>query len=165
RRLVAHHAVATDLHAKRIEEHHRIHRLERPALPGERLGHDFVGDRADEVGRHLGAVALGQKRLYLAHAHAAGVHRDDALIKVGETAFMFGNQHRSETAVPVARQIDPQGTVVGDDRLAGGTIALVGLTVRLALAWRITQMQLHFGAHRAFTYGLVEGGHQVLDLG
>ena len=56
-RLVAHHRVLADLHAQRVEEDHRVHRLQRPGLPGGDLGHDRVGDRADELGRHLRAVA------------------------------------------------------------------------------------------------------------
>lgn len=69
------HAVVADLDPQRVEEHHRIHRLERAVLPAQRLGHHFVGDRADEIGRDLSALAFGQKRLNLAHAHAAGVSR------------------------------------------------------------------------------------------
>ena len=72
--LVADDPVAADLDPQRIEEHDWIHRLQRPVLPGRRLGHDLVGDRADEVRRGLRAVGLVEELLDLANAHAAGVH-------------------------------------------------------------------------------------------
>lgn len=163
--LVAHHAITADLYAQCVEEDHRIHRLKRSVLPAQGLGHHLVGDRADEIGRNLGAVGLGQKRLDLAHAHATRVHRDDALVKAGETALVFGNQDRLEATVAVPRQFNPERAVIRDDGLAAGTVALVGLAFGFGLARRIAQMPVHLGAHRALDDGLVERQHQVLDLG
>jgi len=45
--LVAHDGILADLDPQRVEEHHRVHRLERAALPGAHLGHHRVGDRTD----------------------------------------------------------------------------------------------------------------------
>lgn len=85
------------------------------SLPGGDLGHDFVGDRADELGRNLSAVLLLQKALDLTHGHAPGVHRNDLVIKAGETPFVFGDQYGRETAVSVARNLDTQGAVLGQN--------------------------------------------------
>ena len=38
-----------NLHPQRVEEHHRIEWLERPALPRRDLRHDRIGDRTDQV--------------------------------------------------------------------------------------------------------------------
>lgn len=108
---------------------------------------------------------LSQKPLNLAHAHAAGVHRNDAFVEAGETALVLGNQDRLEAAVTVAGDFDPNRAAIGDDRLAAGAVALVSLTGRLGLARRVAQMQIHLGAHRALDDGLVERQHQVLHLG
>lgn len=123
--LVADHAVVADLDPQRVEEDDRIHRLKWTALPAQRLGHHLVGDRADEVGRHLGAVVLSRKPVDLAHAHAAGVHRNDAFVEAGETAFVLGNQVRLEAAVTVAGDFAPNRAAIGNDRLAAGAVALV----------------------------------------
>ncbi|OJA21702.1 hypothetical protein BGV47_32940 [Burkholderia ubonensis] len=107
---------------------------------------------------------LGQKPLNLAHAHAARVHRDDALVEAGEAAFVLGNQDRLEAAIAVTRHLDPDRAAIGDDGLAAGAVAFVGLAGRLGLARLIAQMQIHLGAHCAFDERLVERQHQVLHL-
>jgi hypothetical protein len=95
---LAHDRFSADLHAQRVEEDHRVHRFERAALPSSDLGHDRVGDRADEIGADLSAVLLGQKPLDLAHRHAARVHRHDLVVKAREAALVLGNQQRLEGA-------------------------------------------------------------------
>lgn len=85
-------------------------------LDGSRLGHDFVGDRADEVRGDFGSVALSQKRLNLAHAHAARVHGNNALIEAGKAPLMLRDQNRIEAAIAVAWQFDPHRAAVGDQR-------------------------------------------------
>ncbi len=163
-RLVADPAVVADLDPQRVEEHHRVHRLQRPVLPGDRLRHDLVGNRADEVGRDLGAVALGQERLDLAHAHASGVHGDDPVIKPGEATFMLGDQDRGEGAVPVAGKLHAHRTTLGQQGLAAGAVALVGLAFGLVFAWPISQMQVHLRGHRPLDHCLLERQEQVLNL-
>ncbi len=39
-----------NLHPQRIEEHHRIHRLERAALPRRHVADDAIGDGANQIG-------------------------------------------------------------------------------------------------------------------
>ncbi|EEF27747.1 conserved hypothetical protein [Ricinus communis] len=109
--------------------------------------------------------ALESVGLDLAHAHATRVHRDDALVKAGEAALVFGDQDRLEAAVAVARQLDPDDATIGDDRLAAGAVALVGLASGFGSARRIPQMQIHLRTHRAFDNRLVKRQHQILHLG
>lgn len=97
-RLVADRALVTDLHPQRIEEHQGIDRLERSVLPLGDLVQDGVGHRADQVGRDVDAVELGQVAIGLcpiprsdvsgadrdlADRHTAGVHRHDLVVKAG----------------------------------------------------------------------------------
>src|SRR5690606_22952453 len=121
---VADHAIAADLDAQRIEENDWIHRFQRTALPGNSLGHDFVGHRADEVRRHVGAVALGQESLNLAHAHAPGIDGDDAFIKAGKSALVLRDQNGFKAAIAIPGQIYAHGATIRNDRFAAGTVAL-----------------------------------------
>jgi len=79
-RLVANEPFIADLHPDRIEEHQRVAGIERAALPlRDRLQH-CVGDRRDQVGRHVDAVQLLQMSADLAYRHAACVHRHDLVV-------------------------------------------------------------------------------------
>src|SRR5690606_40952162 len=101
------------------------------ALPHCGFGHDLVGNRADEIGRDLRAVVLCDKRLDLAHAHPARVHRNDAFVEAAEAPLVLGDQDRLEAAVPVTRYVDPDRAPTGEYRLARAAVALVGLLGRL----------------------------------
>jgi hypothetical protein len=46
-------ALVADLDPKRVEEHQRIERLERPVLPFGDLVEHGVGHRADQIRRHV----------------------------------------------------------------------------------------------------------------
>lgn len=56
-----------DLHPQGIEDHDRIHPLQRPALPVPDLGQDGVGDPADQIGRDLQAIEVEQMGLDIPH--------------------------------------------------------------------------------------------------
>ena len=101
--LVAHHAAFPDLDPQRIEEHHRVHGLQRPGLPGLDLLHDLIGHGADELGADLGAVLLHQQALDLPYRHAPGVHGHDPLIEALEAPLVLRNQDRLEAALTVPR--------------------------------------------------------------
>jgi hypothetical protein len=47
--LVAHHPLVADLHPQRIEEHHRIERLQRAGLPFGHFSRHRVRHRADQL--------------------------------------------------------------------------------------------------------------------
>jgi hypothetical protein len=61
---------------------------------------------------------------------ALGFKRDDLVVETGEAAGVLGNQKRLEASVAVARRVDPQLALVGQDRLGGAAVALVGGGVR-----------------------------------
>jgi len=161
--LVLHHGILANLDPQGIEEDHRIHRFERPRLPGRHFGHHGVGDRADELGRDLGAVLFEQKALDLAHRHAARVHGDDLVVKAGEAPFVLGDQDRGEAPVPVARHVDPQRPLVGQDGLAAGAVAVVVGIGRLLGPRRVAQVVAQFGSQGAFDQRLLEGHRGGID--
>ena len=163
-RLVAHHGVLADLHPQGVEEHHRVHRLQRPRLPGRDLAHHRVGDLADELRRDLHRVHLGQEALDLAHRHAARVHGDDLVVKAGEAPLVLADELRLEAAGAVARHLDGQRAGVGQHRLGALAVAVVGRAFRLGLARRIAQVLAHLGAQRALDERLLELLEDVLQL-
>ena len=64
--LVPDRAFVADLQAQRVKVHDRIHGLERALLPLLDLGQHLVGDRGNQIGRHLQPVQLQQMALNLA---------------------------------------------------------------------------------------------------
>ena len=74
-------ALVAHLDAQGIEEHHRIHRLERALLPGGDLGVDRIGDRANQIGRDLHGIHLGEEGLNLAHGQPARVEGEDLVVR------------------------------------------------------------------------------------
>jgi len=125
--LVPHHRVVADLHPQAIEEHYRVHRLERPVLPGDHLRHHLVGDLADELGRHLGAVHLHQVALDLAHRHAARVHPNDLLVEAREAALVLAHDSRLEAARARSR-----GTSI-----LTGPVSVITVFALLPLRWLV----------------------------
>ena len=147
-RLVAHHRLLADLHPQRIEEHHRIHRLERAALPGADLGHHRIRDGADELGGDLRAVLRGEKSLDLPRRHAAGVHGDDLVVESGEAPLVLADQHRLEAPLTVAGDIDPQRTVLGQHRLGARPIAVIARRLGLLSAGEVPEVMGESSAPR-----------------
>jgi hypothetical protein len=88
--------------------------------------------------------------LDLAHAHAAGVHRHDLLIKARKAPLVFGNQLRikSRQAITGDRQIDRAG--VGQHGLAA--IAVAGVA-GFAL---LIEMMVHLGIERPLGESLLQ---------
>ncbi|MCY1529164.1 hypothetical protein D9M68_642970 [compost metagenome] len=162
--LVAHHRILLDLHTQGIEEDHRVHRLQRARLPGGDFGHDGVGHRADELGRHLHPIALQQEALDLAHRHAARVHGHDLVVEAGEAAFVLGDEHRLEAAGTVARHFDAQWPVACQNGLGTPAIALVAAAgLGLAGAAGVAQVVRHLGAQGALDERLLERGCRFVD--
>src|SRR3954468_18010195 len=101
--LVAYQSFVADLDSQRVEKDQRVDRFQRPRLPGSHFLQHRVGYRADQIGRDLDPVELTQMADNFAGAHAAGVHRDDLVIKPRKAALVSGDQLRIETGMAVAR--------------------------------------------------------------
>ena len=126
-------------------------------MPGCDLAHHFVGDPADQVGRYIDRVHLGQKAFYLAHRHAACVHRNDLVVKAGKAALVPADELGLKRALAVARDVNAQGTAIGQHRLGTLAIAVIGRSAfRLELARCVTQVMAHLGAQRALKNRFLE---------
>jgi len=162
--LVTHHTVFSDLHAQGIKEDHRVHRLQWAGLPGGDFAHDGICDAADELGRHVYGVHLGQKCLNLAHRHAASVHGDDLVVKTSEAALVFADELRLKAASTVTWHLNANSTTVSDDGLGTGAVAVVGDSFGFVLSGAVTQVVTHLRTHGAFDESLLEILKNVSEL-
>ena len=96
-RLVFNEALIADLDPQGVEENDRVDGIERPVLPLAHLVQDGIGDPADEIGRDVDAVKLGQMAPDLAHRHAAGVQAQDLVVEPVEPGLAFGDKLRLES--------------------------------------------------------------------
>lgn len=124
-RLVFDHPLIPDFDSERIEKDHRINRFQRPALPFADLIEDRVGDFADQIGGHLGAVEFGQMALDLPHRHAPPIKADDLLVEAIDAGLALGDDHRFERAGTVARYFDLDLAIVRQQRFAARAVAAV----------------------------------------
>ena len=97
---------APDLDHQAVDQQHRVERIERPALPGDHLLDDLVGDLRDRLPRHLRPVDLEQVLLDVARRQALRVQRDHVARKPVQAPLVLRHRHRLERALPVPR--DPQ---------------------------------------------------------
>lgn len=68
-------AFVADLHPERVEDHDRVHAVERALLPGRPLVHALVGHGTDHGRRDLDLGERLEGLADLAHGHAPGVER------------------------------------------------------------------------------------------
>ena len=123
--LVLHDLVVADLDHDRVQEHHRVDRVQRPGLPGLDLLQDGVGDPGDRLGRQLGPVDLPQVVDDVPHRHAVRVEADDHVVQAArDPPGPLGDQDRLERPRPVPRHLqrhrpDPGLHGLGDVAVAG----------------------------------------------
>jgi hypothetical protein len=159
-RLVAHHRVLSDLHPQCVEVHHRVHRLQRPGLPGRDLGHHGVGHQTDELRRHLGAVLLGQEARDLAHRHATCANGHDLVVKARGAPVVLGDQYGLEAALALSWHIDAHRT---QHRLGARTGEMIASICRLGAAGRTAQVMAQLAAQRTLDERLLERHRSVLN--
>ena len=107
----------TDLDHDRIDQDHRIHRIERPRLERLQVLNDRVSDPADRVPRHLGPVDLGEVGLDVAGRHPLRVERHDVARQPVETTLSLAHRGRLEARVAVPRDSQLDLTDLGRHRL------------------------------------------------
>jgi hypothetical protein len=139
-----------------IEEHDRIHPLERSALPGGHLGDDAIRHRADQIRRDFHGVHFREEALDFPHGHPARVQRQNLVVEAGEAALVFGDQPRLEGALTIPRHVNPQRTVIGQHRLATRSVAMIRRVVRFVAAGRVTQMVRQLPARSMMAF-LIDG--------
>jgi hypothetical protein len=152
--------LVADLHAERVEDHHRIDRIERPRPPFLDLVEHGVGDAADQVGRDLEPVELLEMPADVAHAHPPRVKRDDLVVEPVEPRLALGDQPRLEAALPVARHRDLEQAVLAPQRLAAHAVPSVGLHRRRLLPVLVAEMLGQFGPQHALHQRRLQVPHQ-----
>ncbi|KVN92973.1 hypothetical protein WJ70_14060 [Burkholderia ubonensis] len=136
-RLVLDRAFVANLQPKCVEIHDRIHGLERALLPLLDVGQHLIGNRGNQIRRHLQPVQFQQMALNLANAHAARIHADHVVVEAGQPALILADQLRLERRLPIARNIQLQFAVGRDDRLAARAVAVIAGLALLRLALQV----------------------------
>jgi hypothetical protein len=157
-RFVADMAFIPDLDPQGIEEHQRIDRLQRPRLPGRHFIKHRIGDRRDQVGRHVDAVKLLDMPDDLARAHPTRIHRHDLLVEARKAALILGKQLRVEARLTVSRDRELKRAAIGQNRLAAVAIAAVasGLFTR--------EVAIHLRVQRPLRQRLLQLIEQAIAL-
>src|SRR5712692_7098104 len=155
-RLVAHQPLVADLDPQRIEENHRIDRIERPALPFPNFLENRIGDPADQIGGNLDPVELLQVRLDLANRQTPGIEADDPIVETVEPGLPLGDNLRLEAAVAVARYRELDRAVVAEHRFARMAVAAVSAASAGRVALLVPQMLAQLGTQCALQQFLLE---------
>ena len=121
-------------------------------LPRPGVVHDRVSDAADEVPSDVHAIDLGDVRLDIPRRQAAGVQRQDLVVKALKAPLTLADDLRLKAAITIARRIDPDRTVLGDQRLRRRPVARVarpaGRLLMTFIADVIGQLDLHRTFHQ-----------------
>jgi hypothetical protein len=95
------HVPVPDLHIHTINKDHRIHRIQRPVLPGGYCLHHPVSNGGNGLFRHLCAVDLRQVRGNLTMGQPLRRQRDHQIINSGESPLTLAHDHRLKRALPI----------------------------------------------------------------
>jgi hypothetical protein len=145
-------AFVANLDPNGVEKYDRIAGVERPVLPFRDLFKHGVGDRRDEVGRHVDPVHLVEMAADLAHAHPARVHRNDVVVEIRKPPLIPRDQLRVERPRPITRNLDRHLRGSRQHGLLGGSIP----PVRLAFAALLIEMLVDLGVQNALRQSLLQ---------
>lgn len=123
----------TDFHDDRVDEDHRVDRIQRPARPFGELPGDLLGDPADRVLGDLRPIDLVEVRGDLPGRQTPGGQRQHDLIDPVQAALALGHDHRLERPVTVPGDLDLDRADLGQHRLRPGPVAHVHLERGLAV--------------------------------
>src|SRR5450755_3953126 len=143
-----------DLHHDRVDEDHRVNRVQRAALPFRQAFHDPVGDRADRLLRYFRAVDLGQVRADLPVRQPFRRQGNHQVIDSGQPPLPFSDDSRLETGIAVPRHSELHRPGLGDHRL--GPVAIAGIPAiapgRIVLA--VTEVVIQLALQGALDHHL-----------
>ena len=135
--------IGTDFDHDRIQIEDRIHRIQRPLLPGTEFGHNGVGDLGDQLSRDLYPVDLLQVGPGVTGRHPPRHQRDDQLVEPPKTALMFRDQLRFERGVAISGHLHAHRAGICLDRLGIRAVTVVTRTPPGWVALLIAQMVSH----------------------
>ncbi len=139
-RPVANGSAVADLDVDRVNEQHRVHRVERPALPFGQPLEDPVGDARHHVVGHVRPVDLGQVSRHLASRQPLGHQRDDQVVHAGHAPLPLADDLRFEGSVAVPGHVDLHRADLGQHRLGPGAVAGVPAIAARRLVRLIAQL-------------------------
>ena len=146
-RRVAHLPVA-DLHHDRIDEEHRIERVQRAGGPLGQLTGDLLGDLRDGVFGDLGPIDLLKVCRDLPGGQAAGREGEHDLINPVQTPLALGHDHRLEGPIPIPWHLNLHRADFGQHGLRPRAVAHVGRDRRLPVV--VTEVFGQFGFQGGF---------------
>jgi hypothetical protein len=141
-------AAVADLEHQRVEEHDRIDVVQRPRLPRPRVVHHRVGHPRDQVAANLDAVDLLQMRLDIPGRQAPRIQREDLVVEPLKPPLTLANDLRLEAPIPIARRVDADRAVLGDQRLRRRPVPGIARPARRLLMGLIPQMVGQLDLHR-----------------
>ncbi len=118
----------------------------------------------NQIGRDLHGIHLGEEGLNLAHRQAPRVEGEDLVVKAREPARVLGNELRLERARAIARHLEIQRPVVGEDGFATGAVAVISRRLGFAAPGRIPEMMGQLAAERPLEQRFLEASHRRLDI-
>src|SRR6185369_1698199 len=99
-----------------------------------------VGDRRDETRGYLGAIHLGEVALNLPYGHAAGVERNNLVVKARPAGLVFADELGLEDALAVARDVQRQLAKLPLECLRAMPVAGVASDIGHRIALVVTEM-------------------------
>lgn len=129
-----------DLHPERVEDHDRIHPVQRPALPFADLVEHGIGHTADQIGRDLQPIDLFKMGADIADTQPGGVEPDDLVVHAVDPGLALLNQLLLEVAVPVARNRNLHFPVLTLQNRPRCAVTAIGLP-----RWRVVAFQWQTG--------------------
>src|SRR4029453_12908600 len=82
----------------------------------------------------------------------------------GEPALVLRDQARLERPLAIARDVDRERPVVGQDLFAARAVAMIRRVVGFRPAWRVTEMVCELATERALDNRFLEATHGGVEL-
>jgi len=164
-RAALHGAAVADLQDHAVQEYDRVDVLQRPLGPIADVVHHTVGHPADQVTTDADTVDLLQVRGDIARGESAAVEREDLVVEPLKAALALANDLRLKAPVTIARRVDPDLPMLGDQRLGGRPVACVPRPSGRLLMRLIAQVVGDLDLHRALHQPLGQLGQQPAGAG
>lgn len=143
-----------DLHMDRVDEDHRVDRVQRSGLPLDQALDDAVGDRGDGGLGNLDAVRLGQVGGDLAVGEALRRERDHQVVDAGQASGVLGHDRRREGPVAVPGDRDGHRPDLGGDGLGAAAVARVPAVPSFDRVLRIAEVIVYLALERCLEHEL-----------
>jgi hypothetical protein len=145
----------------RIDEDHRIDRVQRPVLPRPHPFHHPVSNGRDGLLRHLRAVNLAQVRGDLTVSEPLRRQRDHQIIDSGQPSLALRHDHRLEAGLPVPRHLNLNRPRLGHQRFRPRPIPRIPAITTRRVVFTVPEMIVHFPFQGGLDDHLGQPGQQA----